>query len=191
MFDTIRISVDHLDEGFIERLREQYPHSNLEIKVGETGENGGLTEAQFWALIDLPDWSKAGDDEAVIRPLVEVLANSPVRHIYEFQDFLSEKLHLLDTQAHAENTGENAWQGEERPFSVDEFLYARCCVVANGRKAFETALKNPSKMPKDLSFEALLRVARQSFLKKTGKPFRYVPAFNMETFANHQGWQTG
>ena len=189
MFDTIRISIDNLDQHFIENLKEQFPHSSLEIKVDENKVNESLTQEQFWEVIGLLDWSKGDDNEAVIKPAVERLASLPVRHIYEFQDLLSEKLHRLDTKIHAENTGENAWKGKDDFFSVDEFLYARCCVVANGKKAYETVLKTPAEMPKDLAFEALLRLARQAFFLKTGKQFRYVPSFNFETFANQKGWK--
>ncbi len=189
MFDTIHISVDHLNEGFIERLREHYPHASLEIKVGEKQENGGLTEEQFWEMIALLDWSKGDDNEAITKPLVQKLAAHSLRHIYEFQDLLSEKLNRLDTKAHAEKAGENAWKGDESPFSLDEFLYARCCVVANGKAAYDAVLKDPSQMPQDLAFEPLLRIAGKAYFLKTGKIFRYVPAFNMETFANKEGWK--
>ena len=184
------LSVDTLDEQFLESLREKYPHASLEIKVGVTPREGGLTEDQFWSLIELLDWSKDGDDNAVIEPLVEQLAKMPLRYIYEFHDMLSEKLYRLDTRRHAENVGENAYQdNDDSFFSLDEFLYARCCVVANGRQAYEEALNNPEAMPKDLVFEALLRVARNAYQRKTNQPFRYVPTYNIETFGNREGWK--
>ena len=190
MFDNIRISIDHLDEGFIDKLKEQYPHASLEIKVEPSKPDNGLTEEQFWSIIETLDWSKSPDNESVIEPAVKKLASLPVRNIYEFQDRLSEKLHHLDTRAHAEKTGENAWGNDGHIFSADEFLYARCCVVANGEKAYEPVLNMPEKMPQDLTFEALLRLARKAYFQKTGKEFRYVPAQNMETFANKSGWQS-
>src|SRR5690606_32146291 len=112
-------------------------------------------------------------NEAVVRTIVDYLSRLSVFHIYQFQEMLSKKLFQLDTKEHAKNSGENSWQGEDRPFSVDEFLYARACVIANGRKRFEEVLKNPKKMPKDLSFEALLYVASNAYQKKTGKPFDF------------------
>ena len=184
------ISVDRLDEQFLESLREKYPHASLEIKVGEAAHSGGLTEEQFWSLIECLDWSNAGDDNAVIQPLVSQLATMPLRYIYEFQDILSEKLFKLYTRQHAENVGENAFIDDaDSFFSLDEFLYARCCVVANGRKAYENALKNPEAMPKDLVFEALLRIARSAYQLKTGQSFQYVPTYNIETFGNREGWK--
>ncbi|MEI6410469.1 MAG: hypothetical protein WCR52_13860 [Bacteroidota bacterium] len=44
-------------------------------------------------------------------------------------------------------------------------------------------------MPKDLAFEALLRVARNAYQRKTGQMFRYVPSYNLETFGNKEGWR--
>jgi hypothetical protein len=184
------ISVDTLDEQFLESLREKYPHASLEIKVGAISREGGLNEDQFWSFLELLDWSKSGNDDDVIEPLVEHLSKMPLRYIYEFQDLLSEKLFHLDTRRHAENVGENAYDPDvESFFSPDEFLYARCCVVANGRSVYEEALHNPLAMPKDLTFEALLRVARNAYHRKTGQSFRYVPAYNFETFGNLEGWK--
>lgn len=79
---------------------------------------------------------------------------------------------------------DNAFIDKNSDFSVDEFLYARCCVVANSADFYAKVLKKPSLMPKNLTFEALLRVAHKAYFQKTGKQFRYVPTYNMETFAN-------
>ena len=43
-------------------------------------------------------------------------------------------------------------------------------------------------MPKDLTFESLLGVASKAYTRKTGKPFKHIPAFIYETFANSDGW---
>ncbi|MEK7255383.1 MAG: DUF4240 domain-containing protein, partial [Bacteroidota bacterium] len=167
MFETIHISVDNLNDRFIENLREQYPHAALEIKVDKKTNGDSLSEQQFWSIIHSLDWSKGDENsDAVIEPAVKKLVAHPVRHIYEFQDILAKKLHALDTRAHAENAGENAWKGENDFFSVDEFLYARCCVVANGEAFFKQVLKDPTAMPQDLTFEALLRIARKAYRLK-------------------------
>jgi len=108
--------------------------------------------------------------------------------IKAFDDILSEKLYQLDGQQYAENTGQNAYQGEDTPFSVDGFLYARCMAVAQGKDTFDTILVNPEKMVKDDSFESLLSLASQAYQKKTGKPYEHIPAFIYETYANTKGW---
>jgi Protein of unknown function (DUF4240) len=188
MVSQYHLSVDNINNNFLESLREHYPHAQLEINVKPQETVEGLTENGFWNLIALFDWSDFDNDDAIIKRAVQTLAEMPVRCIYEFQDILSAKLHALDTRKHAENTGENAFHGKDSNFSVDEFLYARCCCVANGKTFYETVLNDPISMPKDLSFEAILTVAHKAYLLKTGKQFRYVPTHNIETFANKNGW---
>ena len=114
---------------------------------------------------------------------------APIRHIYEFEDLLSEKLYNLDGLEFARNTGASAYQSDDAFFSVDGFLYDRCCVVANGKDFYEQVLKDPEKMPKDKSFGALLRIASLAYKHKTGKELEYVPAFNYETYSNKEGWK--
>ena len=74
--------------------------------------------------------------------------------------------------------------------SVDEFLYARCVVVANGRQFFDAVLAEPKQMPKDMEFESLLYVARTALKKKTGRDDAEPdePAVSYETFSNRAGW---
>lgn len=188
--NVYRISVGNLDEHFVESLREKYPNAALEIKVNASPQPGGLTESQFWAIIDMLDWSKEGDSDAVIAPAVKYLAEHALRNIFEFQDILSEKLYRLDTRNHADHAGENAYRDEaDSFFSPDEFLYARCCVVANGKEQYEMVLHHPESMPQDIAFGALLRIARLAYEHKTGQSFRYVPAFNIETFSNREAWK--
>jgi Protein of unknown function (DUF4240) len=182
------VSVDNLTNNFLDNIKEQYPHAELEINVKTPKPFEGLTEKAFWDIIACFDWSDSEDDAAVIEQAVKILSEKPFRHIYEFQDILSAKLHALDTRNHAAQTGENAFLDKDSDFSVDEFLYARCCVVANGSDFYKKVLQQPSSMPKDLTFESLLTVAHQAYFRKTGKQFRYVPAYNIETFSNKKGW---
>lgn len=182
------LSIDNITDGFLEAIREQYPHATLDIRVKPPKLVVGLTEKAFWDIIALFNWSDPENDATVIEQGIQVLAEKPVRQIYEFQDMLSAKLYALDTHQHAENAGENAWQGKDADFSVDEFLYARCCCVANGKTFYETVLKQPELMPKNLTFEALLTLAHKAYNRKTGKQFRYVPSYNIETFSNKKGW---
>ncbi|MCB9291541.1 MAG: DUF4240 domain-containing protein [Lewinellaceae bacterium] len=66
-----------------------------------------------------------------------------MRHILEFADLLSEKLYALDSKTYAKHIGEDGWS-PGRYFSVDNFLYARCCVVANGKELYEKVLHDPA-----------------------------------------------
>ncbi len=182
------VSVDNLSDNFLENIKEHYPHAELEIKVKAPEAFEGLTEKAFWDIIACLDWTDSDDDEAIIAPAVKILSEKPLRYIYEFQDLLSAKLYALDTRNHAAQTGENAFIDDNSDFSADEFLYARCCVVANGHDFYQTVLEEPTLMPKDLTFESLLTLAHQAYFHKTGKQFRYVPTYNFETFSNKKGW---
>ena len=170
MMQQYHLSVDSLTNNFLETLKEQYPHAQLDIRVETTTTFEGLTEKEFWKIIACFDWSDSENDKSVIEKAIQVLSEKPVRFIYEFQDILSEKLFALDTLAHAENTGDNAWEGGNADFSADEFLYARCCVVANGKDFYKKVLHQPDLMPKDLTFESLLSLASKSYLKTKMEP---------------------
>jgi hypothetical protein len=188
MTQQYQVSMDNLSDSFLATLREHHPHAQLEIKVKTPKAFQGLDETAFWNIISLFDWSNPEDDDTVLMKAIAHLAEQPLRHIYEFQDILSQKLFDLDTLVHAKNTGENAWLSNNDDFSADEFLYARCCVVANGKDFYYKALKNPELMPQDLAFEGLLSLAHRAYQLKTNKSFRYVPSSNFETFSNKKGW---
>ncbi len=186
---AIKMPLRSLSPDVVRDLQEKYPDAEISVVLQNDPALRPLSEKRFWEIISLLDWSKQGNDEAVIEPAVAALAASPVRHIYEFEDILSEKLYLLDGIAYARQTGESAYQSDDEYFSVDGFLYDRCCVVANGRDFYEAVLKDPAKMPKDLSFGALLRIGHEAFKRKTGKKLEYIPAFNYETYSNEEGWK--
>ena len=187
MTATYHLPVQKLSSDLIRELQEKYPGAQVEVNVRRGEQPNHTTEDLFWELIGSLDWSREDDDQAVLQPLIQRLAALPVQFIYGFQDVLSEKLFALDGQRFAEQIGEDAYV-PGKFFSVDNFLYARCCVVANGKEAFEKVLANAQEMPKDLTFEALLTVAPKAYKLKTGKRFQYLPAFNYETFSNEAAW---
>lgn len=180
MTATYQIKSTALTPQFIQDLQEKYGDSDIEIRVHKGTRPLILSDEQFWQIISLLDWSKLDDNDAVVAPLIAHLSSLPVSFIYQFEDKLSEKLYQLDTRSHALKF--------KKPLSVDTFLYARACVVANGEKAFQTVLNNPTEMPTDVDFETLLYVASDAYLLKTGKQFEYMPTFSIETYANKQGW---
>lgn len=150
-----------------------------------------MDEEVFWEIINLFNWNKVGDDDAVLRPAVRRLAAMQIEDIYRFDDILSEKLFKLDGIRYAENIGEASYKGEGEFFSVDTFLYIRCCVIANGKRFFERVLADPTKMPKDADFEPLLYLARDAFNKKTkSDDYDHTTEFDFETFSNVEGWRT-
>ena len=184
-----RIKLKDLNTDFIEQLRAESKGDDVEVAIWLPGkpDPAALPENAFWEIIELLDWEQGKADE-VIRPAVTHLSQLSASAIQAFQDWLSEKLYMLDGEQYAAHCGENAYRGPGHSFSADEFLYARCYVVAQGKGFFEKVLNNPEAMPKDLSFEALLRIASQAYKMKTGASFDYQPAYIIETFANSRGW---
>lgn len=189
MTNVLRYLLRNISPEKISDLQEKYPNASVQIQLSDAPVEGGLSEEGFWKLIALLDWSKTGNDDAVIEPVVAALANGPLRHIYDFRDILSQKLYLLDTETHARQIGEDAFGESSSGFSEDGFLFARCCAVANGKTAYEAALKNPAQMPKDLEFAALLRIANEAHRRMKGTALRYVSAYSVETFSNSKGWK--
>lgn len=147
-----------------------------------------MSDDVFWRIVGLFNWKKLGDDDAVIRPAVKALAQMSEKDICRFEDTMAEKLYALDTEAHAREIGEEAFR-PGKYFSVDWFLYVRCCVVANGRKEFDSSVAEPKEMPKDMEFETLLSVAREAYELKTGKEFEHISRLSYETYSNRKGWK--
>ena len=135
------------------------------------------------------NWDESGDDEAVIEPVVDCLAQKSNDEIFQFEELLAQKLHALDTKAHAREIGEDAYINEKEYFSVDGFLYSRCVVVANGRPFFQNILENPKEFPKDMEFEPILYIAQEAYEQKNGKAWEYTSPTNYETYENVNGWK--
>jgi hypothetical protein len=151
--------------------------------------SGGMSDGEFWRLIGLLDWTKEGDDEAVLHPVVTALQEKSEQDVAEFQEILARKLYALDGRRWARESGPGIWWSEPGSLSVDGFLYARCVVVANGKAFYERVLTDPKAMPKDMEFESLLYVARNALKDKTGADDGFDTKVSFETFSNKGGWR--
>lgn len=143
----------------------------------------------FWSIIALLDWKKSKDDD-ILRPAIQALSTRPIAEIKDFEDQLSRHLYQLDGEAWAKRTGRYAYKDEDHHFSVDLFLYARCYVVARGKKFYDAVRHSPPRMPKNQDFEALLEVAQSAYELKTKKTWAHISKWDYETFANARGWQS-
>lgn len=184
---VLKMNVQEVNTEFVEQLKRQFAHSDLEIYVHEPPSAAPqLTLKDFWHIISLLDWSKEGNDNLVVEPVIAALQQESLAYIYRFSDILSEQLWRLDTKSHAQVFLDE--DDEDDYLSVDDFLYTRCAVVANGEKYYDEILKKPSVMPMDLTFEPLLYIAAEAYTRKTGREFMSIPAFNYETYSNKKGW---
>jgi hypothetical protein len=146
-----------------------------------------INDQVFWNIISLLDWSKEDEDE-IVEAAIKELSTFTAWKIRHFEETLSYKLFLLDTEEHAREIGEYRFSPQDQYFSPDLFLYARCAVVARGKEVFEDALSNPLKMLKDTEFEILLSLSSEAYNLKMGKEFEYESGCSYETFSNKEGW---
>ncbi|MBL7798659.1 MAG: DUF4240 domain-containing protein [Saprospiraceae bacterium] len=123
-------------------------------------------------------------------PAVAALSHLAATEIYAFHDLLHQKLFLLDGRKFAVQLGSNRYAPDtDKHFSVDDFLYSRCAVVANGRTFYESVLQNPKRMPKEFTFESILYLPEKAWKLKTGRDdYDYSPDTWCETFSNSEGW---
>ncbi|MEN0004321.1 MAG: DUF4240 domain-containing protein [Bacteroidota bacterium] len=185
MTSSFKIAVKNLDQDFIKAMQEKYKDAELEITIKRPSGIQPLEEETFWNIIDQLDW-EATTDDGILAPAIEHLSSLSIAHIYGFEEILSKKLYHLDQQKFAAQIGKRSFQAD-RYFSVDTFLYARACVVANGKAAYDEVVAIPEAMPKDLTFEPILYLAAKAYEKKTGKSFLYIPTYSYETYSNEKG----
>ena len=187
MTTVLKVNAQDLDSQFFQDLGRKISDSTeIEIRISEKKNKEHLfTDKEFWQIIGALDWSKTDADE-IIAPAVKQLAAMPVVNIYLFADKVAERLYELDTRAHG-----NVYLANECDdyLSVDDFLYIRCAVVAEGEAYFAEIKADPYKFPVDISFESLLSLADRAYQMKTGRTFGYHAPISYETYSNKSGWE--
>jgi Protein of unknown function (DUF4240) len=153
-----------------------------------------MTDAQFWDLVSLLDWSKWEEGEgerAMLEPAIPKLAELPVREIYLFDEFLSWRLYTLDTREHALHFAPGqeyyGYINDDTPFSTDGFLDCRAMVVAKGQREYEKVLSDPTQMAQE-GFESFSYLASYAFQRKTGQDYEYEVGINTWAGCNKAGW---
>lgn len=187
MATVLKVNVQDLDSQFLADLSQKVAEGGqIEIRIPD--ERPALElfpDADFWGIISLLDWGKE-EAEEILAPAVGALAAMPVMNIYLFADKLSEKLYQLDTRAHGEAYLKS--EGDDY-LSVDDFLYVRCAVVAEGETYFERVHQYPAELDSSISFEPLLNLPHLAYELKTGREFDYFPPLSYETYSNKAAWE--
>ena len=147
-----------------------------------------MDRSEFWRLIWEIDRDalRDGDDEGAVEPLAEALTQHAEADIKEFENILAQCLYDLDGQAYADQAGESG-------HSDDGFLYARCYVVASGKKHYDSVKADQTKMPKSLDewCESLLYVAQKAWSAATGRDeesWDHHAPVSYETGSNNTNW---
>jgi len=187
MTTVLKVNVQDLNSQFFHELGQKISDSTeIEIRIpDQKGKKELFTDKEFWQTIEALDWSKSDSDE-IMAPAIRQLASMPIVNIYLFADKISEKLYQLDTRLHGDAYLAN--EGDDY-LSVDDFLYIRCAVVAEGKEYYEQVLTDPSKFPDEISFEPLLSLANEAYEMKTGRKFDYHAAISYETYSNKESWK--
>ena len=152
-----------------------------------------MDERAFWDIIALLDWDETGDDEAVLAPAVQALSGQSDDNIYQFYEILARLLYEIDGLVWARAAQDAPVLDGDPYYSPDAFLYARCCVVANGERFYYKVKENPERMPRDMEFEALLYLAEKAWEEKHGAEPDYEEFFcdteyDYESFSNEAQW---
>jgi hypothetical protein len=182
MTTILNMPLRSFDEKTINELKKKYPEAHIRIEAEIAGRGFDvMTEDVFWSVIDHLDWTKEPAQE-ILSPAVHALSQFSTADIQAFHEIMAQKLFLLDGEKFAQQTGKSR-------LSADGFLYARCCVVANGRDFFNKVIADPVLMPKDFTFEPLLYLPEKAYRLKTGQDdYDYLPETWYETFSNAAGW---
>jgi len=147
-----------------------------------------MDDSEFWTLISLIDIKKLdeGDEDTALQKLTDVLASKSEAEIGAFEEMLSQKLYNIDGRKWINQAGESS-------NSDDGFLYARCYVVAKGKKYYQEVLSKPSLMPKssDQWAESMLYITMKAWTTLTGKneeQFTLYASVSSETGSNTDQW---
>jgi predicted DNA-binding WGR domain protein len=181
-----------IERLIIEKIKKGYLETQdlANIPTKQISAYKPMDEDVFWQIISSFNWKKTGDDEAVLKPALKKLVSMTVEDIKQFAEILASKLYELGGLVYASNIGPDSYKGENEFFSVDYFLYVRCCVVANGKDFYDHVLAHPTSMPKEMDFEALLYLADEAYNKKLKTEDECIETtLSVETFSNIEKWK--
>lgn len=144
-----------------------------------------MFDYDFFAMLNALDWSKKGNDQLVIEPLINYLAEWPDEVIFTFENKMAELLYAIDDPTIANDL----YQSDH--YSADDFLYSRCVALIKGKAYYNAILNKKKKLRKNTGFEALLYVPAKAWAKKHQQdPSQYPhsPEPSYETGSNKKNW---
>lgn len=141
----------------------------------------------FWDVMELCDWKQEGNDDKVLKPVVEYLSKQNDEKIFTFDDLMSELLYDLDTRKLADQCKKT-----DPYMSDDTFLYSRCVALINGPKYYEKVKSGKEKSLWNMEFESLIYVPARAWAVKHQKSvdeYSHSCAHSFETGSNEDGWK--
>lgn len=148
-----------------------------------------LTDERFWALIDVMGGTIS--DRSVLALQAELRSRS-IEEVENFVDSFSKALYDLDRRDINAIPITDTADPSRSSFvcEADDFLYARCCVVAAGRGTYEAIKEDPAEFARPwpvMSGELLLYAAEDVYEELTGQEWDRDYAYNFETGSNREG----
>ena len=138
----------------------------------------------FWNTMELCDWDNEGDDDKVLKPVIEYLSRQSDDVLFEFDDLMTELLYDLDTRKLAQQCR------KAYPLMNDDtFLYSRCVALINGPAYYEKVRQGKEKGVWKLEFESLLYVPQRAWDLKHQTEYPHVSPLSYETGSNKDGWK--
>ena len=140
----------------------------------------------FWTTMELCDWSREGDNDKVLKPLIKYLSKQDDPIIFEFDDLMTELLYDLDTEKLAEQC-----EKVDPLMCDDTFLYSRCVALINGPDFYEKVKRGKMRRVWSMAFEPLLYVPGKAWALKHRRSvddYPHIPPLSYETGSNEEGW---
>ena len=141
----------------------------------------------FWKTMELCDWKYEGNDDKVLRPVIEYLSGQEDSRIYEFDDQMSELLYDLDTRQLADQC-----QKADPYMCDDTFWYSRCVALINGPEYYKKVKDGKQKDVWNMEFEALLYIPSKAWALKhhnSADKYPHISPWSYETGSNENGWK--
>ncbi|MFI2431195.1 DUF4240 domain-containing protein [Streptomyces sp. NPDC018693] len=142
---------------------------------------------KFWHIID---GAQGGTVHDVIESVGQALSKGPVNEVMDFAERLSEALYTLDRRELFEKDYTFLGDATGGENTGEDFLYARCAVVAAGSVVYQQVNQDPEKFAREWNWHAqdLLYVAEEAYEELTDDTWEYETAVDYETGSNASGW---
>ncbi|WP_314613050.1 DUF4240 domain-containing protein [Streptomyces stackebrandtii] len=141
----------------------------------------------FWSIIDNAQGDTVHD---VIEAVGQDLSKRPVGEIIDFSERLAEVLYALDRRELFEKEYTFLGDASGGENTGEDFLYARCAVVAAGSVVYEQVNQDPMQFAREWNWHAqdLLYVPEEAYEELTDETWEHETETDYETGSNSSAW---
>ncbi|MET9373176.1 DUF4240 domain-containing protein [Streptomyces sp. NPDC002992] len=141
----------------------------------------------FWSIIDNAQGDTVHD---VVEAVGMDLSKRPVEEIIDFSERLAEALYALDRRELFEQEYTFAGDATGGDNTGEDFLYARCAVVAAGSEVYEQVNQDPTRFATEWNWHAqdLLYAPEEAYEELTDETWEHDTETDYETGSNTAAW---